>query len=109
MTVGCSTLPLNVISRMFNRCIVPGSKKTPYNDGNKYVVVGKMKNKWRMTLRTKGGHGPTLEINKRFPTKMRKGEITKYRLGGKLNLNQFFRKVTCFLSAKIIFQGITLC
>ena len=101
-------LPLNVISRMFNRCIVPGSEKTPYNDGNKYVVVGKMKNKWRMTLCTKGRHGPTLEINKRFPTKMRKGEIKKYRLWGKLTFSQLLWKVTCFLSAKTIFQGIAL-
>ena len=76
---GYSRLSLDTILELFMKIITPSSFK---HEGNQtlYVKTGKLKNKIPVTLRTRGRHGPTLEINLQYPTPARHGEILKFRI-----------------------------
>ena len=72
-------LSLDAILGLFMKIITPSSFK---HEGNQtlYVKTGKLKNKIPVTLRTRSRHGPTLEINLKYPTPTRQGEILKLRI-----------------------------
>ena len=61
-----------------------GTPKRVRGNDTEFVLLAKWANCKRVTLRTKGRHGPTIEFNMKFPTKKSRGVIKKYRIKGKL-------------------------
>ena len=64
--------------------MVYGTRKRVCGNDTKFVLLAKWENHKRVTLRTKGRHGPTIEFNMKFPTKKSRGIIKKYRIKGTL-------------------------
>ena len=73
-----------------------GTPKRVRGNDTKFVLLAEWENCKRVTLRTKGRHGPTIEFNMKFRTKKSRGVIKKYRIKGKLiskqlRFSEFFR------------------
>ena len=79
--IGDTDLNLKEIASSYHGNGTP--KKVRGND-TEFVLLAKWENCKRVTLRTKGRHGPTIEFNMKFPTKKSRGVIKKYRIKGKL-------------------------
>ena len=73
--------------------IKSNSFRLVFDKNNVFVKKGKLWNDVPVTLRTKGYHGPTIELKMKHPQPRRNGEIEKFRILGKLILIQLpFRK-----------------
>lgn len=87
VNMGKTSLTLEAVHKYFITFIDPTTVETKHDDGNSYVITGKLPgNKVPVTLRTRGKHGPTIEFNQRYPQPWKNGIIEKYRIGGKLIL-----------------------
>ena len=88
--VGYTMLSVNKVDDLCKASCEPGSFNYVHTDDRvgTFVKKGVMylsdKNKIVLILRTRSGHGPTLEINLCFPEPDKIGEIMKIRILGKL-------------------------
>ena len=71
------------LKEVYNGFAANGTFKVDSGNDTKFVLVSKSENGKRVTLRTRGRHGPTIEFNLKFPTEKSRGVIKKYRIKGK--------------------------
>ena len=88
--MGYTMFSVNKIDELLKACCKPSSFNYVSYDNRvgTFVKLGKINlsktNRIFVTLRTRSGHGPTLQINLSFPKQDKIGEIMKIRILGKL-------------------------